>query len=1081
MNQVANFQVFQASAGSGKTFTIVKEYLKLCLKSERQVDNFRHILAITFTNASANDMKSKIISQLRSIVDSKELEPGSMGDILIQELGISETELKRNAQLLLTRIIHDYSSFCVSTIDAFVQKLSRAFARDLGLPSQYSVSVDKKEVADAITENIGLEISDENTFLVQLLMDFSENCFANDKDNKLEQLLNDFVQKLMEEKAYQKEEYNQIQNAAQYKQTLDFLNDKAYYFEKRIKKYVEEFRAVEQRFGLKVEDYWQKSSGVFSFVNKLSDRKFEVPGKKFIQALENRKCLSDDSKQEANEALLAVLDPLQDFYLKYRGSYLFYKSQRDLLFLYALRTKIREEFERLAQEDEVVHISEFNKLLNSVMGDFSVPFVYERIGEHFRHVFIDEFQDTSVLQWQNLLPLIDNGLSAGEMSMVVGDGKQSIYRFRSGKVEQIVQLPEIYALPMDEREAAFRQFQQNLVDQFVFHNLGMNYRSYEAVVQFNNAFFEKSFQLLSEPLQKVYQDENTRFGKKVSIIQEPKKKERGMVQVELYDAEIQPDYCPQRIEALVQELTKEKGYQLGDITVLVREKDIGAVIANYLNDKGIQVVSDESLLLSSSNKVQLLVSTLYYLLHPENEVNIAKMLYYRKLTQQPDFDGQVGGLFGQVRSIAHGAQAIEPILGLDEAGGFTRILSQSTCLYDLCASLTRIYGLDSIRDDYVNYFLEEVFKFQSGIKEGIKDFLEYWNKKQESLSVGSVSRNALNIMTIHKSKGLEFNVVIYPDAITSLDARKKNAVVEEWIRPQDIDFEPIPNLEKVLFKLGKSAEAMGEKSMQHVEKERESNRLDNLNLLYVAFTRAKQRLYVMAKQGKGSQENVIKAFVEDETVAINKEAVKTETECTVTYLYGDADCMNPKPEQTIENGSNELPDSMSSDWFSKIEVDPMPSMFWIPPEDKMQPREWGELVHQILSEIHAEDDIDTALQPYLLEGVIDQETAETLKDRFLQMAHHPLIAPAFSKEAKVKNECEILSYHEILRPDRYAELETVIYLIDYKTGKKEVEHHLQLKNYIFALQGMETKEIRAYLVYLSDPIEVEAVAMDTLF
>jgi ATP-dependent exoDNAse (exonuclease V) beta subunit len=1087
MSQQANFQVFQASAGSGKTYTIVKEYLKLCLGSEQQVDNFRHILAITFTNASANDMKAKIVKQLHEIV--AEETPNSMAVELVDELGISEAELKRNAQLLLTRIIHDYSSFCVSTIDAFVQKLSRAFAHDLGLPSQYTVSIDTKEVADTIVENIGLEIGDDNPFLVQLLMDFSENRFANQKTNNLEYQLTEFVEKLTSEKAYQKEENNNIKNSAQYRQTLDFLNDKMRDFEREVKAYVEQFKAIEQRYHLGIEDFAHGKVGFVSFMNKLADRIYEAPGTRFRTVAETGKWYSAEAKKRFQTADLEqigneiqnVLTPLLDCCDKRLGQFLFYKSQRDLLYLYALRMKIRAEFERLAQEDEVVHISEFNKLLNAVMGDFSVPFVYERIGEHFHHVFVDEFQDTSVLQWQNLLPLIDNGLSAGRMSMVVGDGKQSIYRFRSGEVEQIVQLPEIYALPTDEREAAFRQYQQNLENNFSFHNLGSNFRSYETVVQFNNAFFEKTYTALSEPFQKVYRDEDKRLGKKVSIYQQPQKQENGMVQVELYDAESQPDYCLKRIEALVRELTEEKGYRLGDITVLVRNSKLGFEVANYLNDKGIDVVSKDSILLKSSDKVQLLVNTLRYLIHSDNEVYVANVLYYRRLTQNPSFDGELDGLFENVKSIVRGTMPIEVALGLDETDSLSSALSKSTCLYDLCASLLRIYHLDTIRDAFLNYFLEEVFKFQSGTKEGIQEFLALWEKKQGELSVKSASGNALNITTIHKSKGLEFNVVIYPDAITDLDEKLKTTPAEEWISPENLDFEPIPNLEKVLFKLDKTAEMMGEKASQSLENEKENNRLDNLNLLYVAFTRAKQRLYVMAKQGKAGKEHVLQAFVEDETIDINKVSIKTEGEGVVSYLYGDAEFSNPIVTQSDENQPVEMLDSSSADWFKKIQVDSSPSMFWISPEDPMQPREWGELVHQILSEIRTVDDIDTALQSYLLEGTLTQESANQLKDRFLQMAHYPLIAAAFVKEAKVKNECEILCDHEILRPDRYAELPDVIYLIDYKTGKKDEAHQVQLKNYIFALQGMVAKEIRAFLVYLSDSIEVEAVTMDTLF
>lgn len=1083
MSQLANFQVYQASAGSGKTYTIVKEYLKLCLKSERQVDNFKSILAITFTNASANDMKSKIVAHLHDIINDEKA--GSMATDLMNELGVGEAELRRNAQLLLTRIIHDYSSFCVSTIDAFVQKLSRAFARDLGLPSQYTVSIDTEEVADTITENIGLEISDDDPFLVQLLMDFSENRFAHNQSNNLAYQLKEFVEKLMSEKAYQKDENNSIKDVTQYKQTLDFLNEKTQGFKREVKAYVEQFKAIVKRHQLEAEDLAYGKNGFVAFVNKLEKEVYESPSQRFKTVVETGKWYSstatkrfqtDDLEQIGNE-ILTVLGQLLECCEKRMGQFLFYKSQCDLLSLYALRARIRDEFGRMAKVDEVVHISEFNKLLNSVMGDFSVPFVYERIGYFFQHVFVDEFQDTSVLQWQNLLPLIDNGLSAGAMSMVVGDGKQSIYRFRSGEVEQIVQLPEIYALPKDERAPAFRQYQQNLVDNYVFHPLEYNFRSYESVVRFNNAFFGKAFRALSEPLQKVYQDES----KHVVIGQKIKNQQQGMVQVERFDAESQPDYCLRRIEAIARELTQEKGYRWADITVLVRNSKLGSEIANYLNDKGIPVVSKDSILLKSSDKVQLLVNTLRHMLYGDNEIYVANMLYYRRLVQKQPFDGNIGALLGNVKPVVKGEMPVEAALGVAEEGALLSVLSKSTCLYDLCASLIRLYELDSVRDAFLNYFLEEVYKFQSGTKEGIREFLDFWEKKQDSLSIKSTNVDAVSIMTIHKSKGLEFNVVIYPDAITNLDEKQRNTPAEEWIRTEDLGFESIPNLEKVLFKLDKTAELMGEKASQAIENERESNRLDNLNLLYVAFTRAKQRLYVLAEQGKADKENVIRDFVEDNDVEINKTAVKTEAENAVISLYGDAGCCNPKEERPTKQGQEEEMDSVSGDWFQKIQVDSSPSMFWVSPNDPMQPREWGNLVHKILSEIRMADDMDLALQPYLLEGTLDQEAAGRLKEIFVQMMGHPVLAQAFSKEAKVKNECEILSNGEILRPDRYAELRNVIYLLDYKTGKKEKKYHEQLKRYIGALQGMVEKEIRAYLVYLSDPIEVEKVLMDTLF
>ena len=1078
MGKTDNFKVFQASAGAGKTFTLIKEYLKLCLGSEGAVENFKGILAITFTNAAANEMKAKIVKALQEMIDSKEVDPKSMEAALIEELGISDAELKRNAQHLMTCIMHDYSSFCVSTIDAFVQKLSRGFAHDLGLPTQYTVSIDTDEVAETITANLGLKITDKDDYLTGLLIDFSNNQYENQRSTAIEGQLADFVKKLMTEKAYQKEGSNMIQNAPQYKETLDFLNRKTVVFEQRIKAFVGDFEALERQYKLDDTCYSYGKSGFVSFVRKLSNRDYVQPGSRFNAVLEKRNCFSKEAEKQLgkaqvdamNASLLAVLEPLNAFYADELGKYLFYKSQRNLLYLYALRAQIRTAFDELVEDEEVVHISEFNKLLNTVMGDFSVPFVYERIGERFKNVFVDEFQDTSVLQWQNLLPLIDNGLANGNMSMVVGDGKQSIYRFRSGEVEQIVNLPEIYALPEDDREAAFRQFEQNLKDNFAFRNLDTNYRSFAKVVDFNNAFFEAAYKHLSPESQKVYVADKPGTDEGVSIIQKKAKAEEGLVQVELYDAENQPDYCLDRVEAIVRELVDNRGYQYKDITILTRKSDLGSEIANYLNDKGIPVISQVSILLKSSDKVQLLVNTLRHLMYDDNEVYIANMLYYWMLTQTADFEGDVSQCFNEVKAIATGETAIETVMGIGEAGLLRATLSKATCLYDLCASLMRIFRFDTIRDAFLNYFMDEVFRWQSGPMEGVVGFLTFWDKKENVLAVKSVSGNAVNIMTIHKSKGLEFPVVIYSEAIVDLD-EKLNAskVAEEWLRPEDLGFESIPNLDKVLFKMDKNAENMGELAVQHIEKEKESNRLDNLNLLYVAFTRAVQRLYVIAKQGKADKPNLLREFCADK-----EDCGAPGNDDALVYRFGNPDFRNPK-EKLDEVNDEPMTDSVASDWFGKITVDPNPTMVWQSKSDKLLPREFGELVHQILSKIRTASETETVLSPYLNDATIDEETAAWIRERFTQMAQHPQIAPAFGPSAKVKTECEILQQGIVLRLDRYAELPDAIYLIDYKTGKADDEHQKQVRNYANALKEMTDKEIRAFLVYLAEGIFIEQV------
>ena len=1086
MTNAANFKVFQASAGAGKTFTLIKEYLKLCLASEGAVSNFRNILAITFTNAAANEMKAKIVKELRNIIDSDKVDPKSMEAKLLEELGIDDAALKRNAQSLMTQIMHDYSNFCVSTIDAFVQKLSRSFAHDLGLPSQYSVSIDTDEVAETITERLGLRITKKGDYLTDLLIDFSNNQFDNQRSTAIEIQLSEFIAKLMTEKAYQKDENNSIKNYSQYKETLDFLNDKTVDFEKDIQSQLNEFARLQKQFDLKDELFAYGKNGFISYLRKLSAKVYEQPSARFNAVLEKGNCFSKDAEKQLdkaqveaiNAALLPVLRGINKVVMDDLASFLFYKSQRDLLYLYALRTQIRMEFDTLKNEEEIVHISEFNKLLNTVMGDFSVPFVYERIGEHFRHLFVDEFQDTSILQWHNLLPLVDNGLANGNMSMVVGDGKQSIYRFRSGEVEQIVRLPEIYGKP--ENNATFLQYEQNLKDNFAFKNLDTNYRSFAQVVNFNNAFFESAYTKLSSDLQKVYKAEKPGTEEKVEIFQKiDKKDDEGLVQVELYDAEDKnlSNYCFERVKDIIDDLTKTKGYQYSDIALLTRKSDYGSEMANYLNDNGIPVLSQDSILLKSSNEVQLLVNTLRYLINGDNETVIANVLYYWKLTQDPDFSGDISQLFGEVKAIAKGERTIELAMGLGEAGLLQGALAKATCLYDLCANLLLIFRFDTIHDAFLNYFMEEVFKSQFGIKEGIDDFLTYWDTKQDKLAVMSVGGNAVQIMTIHKSKGLEFPVVIYPEAIIDLD-EKLNAsrATELWMHPypNDLDFEPIPHLDKVLFKLDKNAENMGGRAREKVEKEKDSNCLDNLNLLYVAFTRAIQRLYVIAKRGKEKQTNIILDFLQ------NQQEHQVPGDGALVYRFGDSEFMKPKKKEGNEKKALET-ESVASDWFRKISVDANPTLVWQSKSDKLSPREFGELVHQILAKIRTTADMERVLSPYLADGTINQETADWIREKFLQMTQNPQIALAFDPSAKVKTECEIFylpSETGVIRLDRYAELPDVIYLIDYKTGKEDKKHNGQVREYVKALTEMTDKEIRAYLVYLSeDIIKVDPVSV----
>ena len=1056
---IKSFKVYQASAGSGKTYTIVKEYLALCLKNKTATAKFSQILAITFTNMAANEMKAKIVKHLVSIINSDlNTPPKDMEADLIDELGISRPILKENAQLLFSNIIHNYSNFFICTIDAFVQKLARSFAKDLGLPSQFNVSIDEEEVADEITERIGEQIESGNTYLTTILEDFAESKLEGEKPPKISHEIHNFTRTLFSEETFQGEE-NPFASEEKYKETLGFLNGKIHPFEARCKQFADMFNSFLQQYGLNPEHFKGKSrSACLSILKNLQKNDYPIPTASLLKIVDGETDWFSDmlpkqrggAMEQINQDFdRAFIEPMR-FYRSNVGAYHFYKAQFNKISLYVLRSKLKSELEQYIGEEQVVHISEFNKRINKLLGDFSMPFIYEQLGARLKHIFIDEFQDTSVLQWQNLLPLLNNSISSGQMSMVVGDGKQSIYRWRNGEVEQIVSLPRIYDKPAGN--STFEEFEHNLVNYFHFDELKTNYRSFQNIIDFNNDFFQASLKYLNEDCRKVYEEQHNDFGKDLSVIQLKKRPEPGYVQVELFDPEDNADQAMLvRIKELIDDLM-DKGFQKSDITILVRKNKTGSLIADYLSRNSIQVISADSILLKSSPKVRLMISTLDYLIHPDNALTVASLLYYWNVAQQEQFDGTADGFFDQANAVAQGRVALEPLIGL-ESGAFKSLMVRSYSLYDLCSALIRLYGFDVVGDTYLSFLLETVYQWQQADETGIGHFLEYWEKKKNKLTVLNGVTDAVNIMTIHKSKGLEFKAVICPFIVDNLDDKKPSTF---WLTPKELGFEAIPNIEKVQFTLTKDSASWTPQIQRLANMENAKVRLDNMNLNYVAFTRAIQRLHILSYKTKNTDKNPINDFLQ-----------------THPCSYGDPNTQKVMTAEEESETQEFYHASKSSEWLNKISIDPNPSMFWANPEDKMKPQEWGDFVHQVLSAINHAEDIDRALRPHLDEGVIDTVTADMLKSLFLQLAHHPLLAEAFAPEAKVKNECDILlSNGEIVRPDRYAELPDQIYLLDYKTGKPSEKHHEQLRGYVDVLKKMVNKKINAFLVYLDDAVEV---------
>lgn len=1064
------FKIYKASAGSGKTFTIVKEYLTLCLGDN--ADAYREILAVTFTNKAANEMKAKILRFLLGISEGS-----SKGDIrqmrsyLISALGIEERELIRRAKQLYIKILHNYSDMAVCTIDSFVQRLSRSFAKELDLPGQYSVILDNDDLIDEIIQRLSDEIG-KDQFITKILSEFVEFNLSEETSWNVKKLIGEFIEKLLSEDAYRKGNYKNFidLDEEKYKTIKKYVHSENEKVKETLSLIIKDIEAEENRLGITDQDYNGKAkTGLPSVKKKMQEGKSSVTTATIEKILSGEKNWNDAKSLVSDNSIVSVYSNAIEKYKSLYSKKLIFETIEKDLYLYVLRNHVFELIREYIAETSQVHISEFNKRISDILGDCSVPFIYERIGERYRHYFIDEFQDTSVLQWQNFLPLMENSLSFGNMNMIVGDAKQSIYRFRSGEVEQIINLPKIYKRP--EGEFGLR-CEEQFVNSAQKMTLGTNFRSSKNVIKFNNTFFRYAGRLLKSG--DVYND--------AEQVYDPQKPD-GFVSVEVFHGEMKTAEYKEKVKAsmLKQILALHKqGVDYKDITILVRSNSDGTDIADYLVANGIEVLSAESVLLQSSDKVQLIVNTLKLMVDDKNPVTKLAVDHF-------------------------GGRNARPIVS-------TTPQNASYNIYDTCVQICKSNNFNILEDVFLQYFMNMVHEWQSRHSAGISDFLEFWEKKKSKLAVQITGDlDCVNIMTIHKAKGLEFKVVIYPYADTNLKSSFTQS--EIWIQCADNQYtKDIPYLDAFLLKLSKE-KLTGTIFEKLVETENNKTMLDNLDIMYVAMTRAKNMLFVYTNDKKPSEKsdnsyNLFTDFFEDSLLDIqhkknpsddaafddffvhNNEFGIMESEEQTSFNYGnfDATLLNIKEKDTKDDEVKilELKEgeqaSTTLNWFDKLQVDADPTMIWAE-KGSFMPEEWGSLVHQILSKIKTIDDAERALRPYVNDGTIDEEQAAKLLDTFRKVTDIPELKPAFSADAIVKNEMDIHTYDgRIIRPDRYAETPHGTILIDYKTGKAHEEYFNQLQDYTAALMQMNgNQSIKAYLVYLGDEIKLVEVKMDRLF
>lgn len=1054
--------VYKSSAGSGKTFTLVREYIGIVMKNPA---DFRHILAITFTNKAANEMKTRILTMLAGMAygprkdDEKMLEV--LKSYLKQQTGLDDDLLRQRAGIVLQNILHGYSNFAVSTIDSFVHRLVRNFARELELPLNFDVEMDQDKL---ITKSIEMLLSrvGSDPGLTKTLVRFVESKMDDEKSWDVERELKQITKVMLQESSVGAVQRIMEMDATEYLEISRKLSQMISRVESELAQIGKDALQMINSKGVEPQDFYYGSTTIHGYFRKLSIKDFRdtKPKKRMETMFEtgnwiSGKCsaASASAIEELKPALTVMVKKVSERIPELNLCRLIYQN----IYPIAVMSEIGQVMQDFRDQENIVHISEFNKRISAIIGSEPVPFIYERTGEKYHHFLVDEFQDTSVLQWQNLLPLFENSLAANHFNMIVGDGKQAIYRWRNGEVEQFAALPKIYNKP-GGAVAAMRE--QLLVQHFDERFLRQNYRSAKEVVEFNNEFFAFASGRLPEHLKPIYHElsqevDPDRTGGRVELEFLDLKDLSG-------DEKLEPEL--DNILERVGGFHEAEGYRLNEITVLTRTNDHASCVARHLVENGIPVVTSEALVLSASPEVRFIVDNLRYLNEPDDPGVVAGMLVFLlKHRKQPV--NKLHKMLLQCEEIHPGKPGTKPLADIihenfDVDAGWHRIRQYN--LYEMTAMLVETFDLNSCGNHpFIRFFMDTVLDFSATNEENIADFLEYW---EETGSLKSIvipeETDAVRVMTIHKAKGLQFPVVIYPFA----SGNNKLGKDEVWIEPE---INEIPELKMALVKTSK---LLGETKFAHVlEQEEHKSFLDHLNVLYVAMTRPKERLVVLLhdKHNNKGIWNEGKTFPDAADLFYDfLQSKGLWNNDSPKYIFGfEGRCVRPsQPEKQDQSGE---PVYKKGSWRSGAALRYRAGKTW-DLQSTEQNRDYGIMLHNILASVKTKEDVKIAVHEAVVEGTLNADLKSKLESEVYRVITSPELARFFDPGKKIFTEKEIiLGDGTLLRPDRIVMDDQETSVIDYKTGGRHDQHKEQVDEYAGSLASMGYPNIRKYLVYLN--------------
>ena len=1075
---MASVKILRASAGSGKTYQLAYAYVREVV---RVPECYRNILAVTFTNKATEEMKRRIVEEINRLASNQK--SNYLND-LCSDLGLSDADVRNRAVKAQTYILHDYSRFSVLTIDKFFQRIIRAFLRELGIDINFNLELETdtllEEAADRLIDRIA---TDEK--LRQRVIPLVEEKMERDGKWDIRGELVALGGELFQER------YKMLQSLPSVSDFLDTVNDikkQSACIKNEMRNIASDALKIIADAGFRPEDFSYGNQGCTSYFVKIARGEITLYGNRVTDALgNNNKWVSANSPNKAAlQALVPKLQPLLKDLCNAYDQHIHFLTSADLVLSnyrgFVLLQDLAQCVSELCKEQRIVPISETGSIIGKLIGGNDTPFIYEKVGNQFDHFMIDEFQDTSVQQWNNFKPLLENAVAVQQNmpALLVGDIKQSIYRWRGGD----------WRILGHEVSEVFEN-----VD---IRSLDTNYRSARRVVEFNNWMIECCVQvdnqrlndLLDEAEKKGFLSVNKHKNLKDMLKdayeghhqQAHAAADSGYVRVVAYDKEQhQQKSC---VIEVVEEL-QQRGYEPGDIAILVRRKVQGVAVAQQLLDYKsahpdaqycYDVVTQEALQIGSSSVVGFIVAVFRLVLDIND--SISRAIYNRFLGWpfEQDLDPEETEFLHSLR-----------LASIEET------FEQTVMRYKLSDRTGEIA--------YLQAFEDQIHRFSTSRIADLSLFVAWWEESGATQSIAlPQTKNAINVLTIHKSKGLQYRVVIVPDCNWGLEPLSGSLT---WTESKKAPFNNLG-----VFPLGWKKGLLDSYFSDDSYQELVMSHIDNINLLYVAVTRAVDELYLFrsntSKNASGSDVGNLLRQVIDESQsekgcnsACRIEGRVEQIGNDSVFHFGEPTTLEEMKSEPVDylteypvipydkklsfrfdtdryfgadnNALDGEEDSLSD---SSAGVQGEKSLIQGKAADtrKSDLRSYGILMHKLFESVSSRDEVQDRLDQMCHEGAISEQEAQNLQDKIAKAWQNSDIVSWFDPQwTEVRNEHAILlpGSSDTRRPDRVLIKGSEAVVVDYKFGLHEKNAYVnQIEDYIRLLQRMGYRQVVGYLWYV---------------